>query len=140
MQVTYKTADGRLTFTFDATNDKEVFARIGSIQELYEDGTVEIDGEEVPETDVRYRCRTVGKFSFPEKFYKGNNAALRGYYKAYSEGENGLYPKRKDKDGNWLPNGGWTKWEGNQGEEKVEEQPKAKFAKTGAKTNGKAPF
>lgn len=21
-----------------------------------------------------------------------------------------LYPRRKDKDGNWLPNGGWTKW------------------------------
>jgi hypothetical protein len=22
----------------------------------------------------------------------------------------GLFPKRKDKDGNWLPDRGWVKW------------------------------
>ena len=22
----------------------------------------------------------------------------------------GLFPKRKDADGNWLPDGGWQKW------------------------------
>jgi hypothetical protein len=21
-----------------------------------------------------------------------------------------LFPKRKDKEGNWLPDGGWVKW------------------------------
>jgi hypothetical protein len=24
-----------------------------------------------------------------------------------------MFPKRKDKDGNWLPDGGWVKWNPN---------------------------
>ena len=29
-----------------------------------------------------------------------------------SKTKGGLFPQRKDKDGNWKPNGGWAKWEG----------------------------
>lgn len=28
-----------------------------------------------------------------------------------------LYPRRKDKDGNWLPNNGWIKWQPKAGDE-----------------------
>ncbi len=140
MQIKYTTADGRLEFAVDVADDKQAFAAIGKIQEVFEDTPETINGIKVSPEDIKYRARVNGKYTFFEKFYKGDNKDLRGYYKAYSQSDDGLYPKRKDADGNWLPDNGWSKWEAgsSNGEEKAEEPAKAAPKNKGAKSG--SPF
>lgn len=136
MQVNYTTADGRMTVTVNADDFRGLFKQIADFQEVFEQRNININGELVDSKDVRFQVRKNAEDDeFYEMVYAGTVPALRGYkleFGCHKKG-GGLFPKKKDKEGNWVENNGWTKWQGNK--ETASEAP----AKTGSKS-GKAPF
>ena len=124
MKVNYTTKNGRLAFEFEADNHVGVWKQLTSIQEVFEeDKCLKCGGNNLrfsvrkstyvddkgKEKDCDYhelRCRTCGaKLSFG----------------VLDDGTFSLFPKRKNKDGEWLgiktdnngntkPTYGWVKW------------------------------
>jgi hypothetical protein len=114
MEMNYTTGDGRMTVTFEAKSQADLFQQLAEFQEIFEDGSVNIEGKDVPTSDLRYSVRTVDGNDFFERRYVGPDKSLRGYKLAYGqmkEKKGHLFPKRKDENG-WLKNDGWVKWEG----------------------------
>lgn len=75
--------------------------------------------------DIIMRVRQAGEYSFPEFFNpEGQTSLSLGQKK-----DGGFFPKRKGKNGEWLPNGGWMTWqerkalEGGQANEEKEFDP-----------------
>jgi hypothetical protein len=103
MKVSYKTADGRLTVEVEGKDNKDVFAQLALFQEIYETRRCgACDSER-----VRMIVREVkGNTFFELKCMDCGSVLAFGQKKQ----DGSLFPKRKDKDGNWLPNGGWVKW------------------------------
>jgi len=111
MKLQYTTADGRMTVEIDGETQAEVWRQLASFQEIFEDNTAKRDGEEG--NDVRYVVRTVDDDEYFEKQYCGSNSKLFGVKKAYGQMKKGgrLFPKIKDKDGNYYNNNGWVKYD-----------------------------
>jgi hypothetical protein len=118
MKIRYQTASGRMEFEGEASTVKEAFEWLSTVQELFEESTCGLCGQE----NLTYEVRE----------YDGNN-----YYKLHCrdchatldfgqrrDGSN-LFIKRKDADGNVLPNRGWYRYQGN--------APKTNAAPTPAK-------
>jgi hypothetical protein len=118
MQVSYTTADGSMTATFEGKTQADIWEQIAAFQEVFETRPVTIDGAVIDGKNVQYRKRTVDGNDYYEKVYVGEDKNLRGYkleYGSLKEPKGGLFPRRKDKDNNWLDNNGWNKWQGNKG-------------------------
>lgn len=119
MQVSYTTADGRMTVTVEGRDQVSVFQQIASFQEIFETPMRNIQIGDVPvdSKDVRFQVRKNSDGDeFYELVYAGNSRDLRGYkfeFGCTKDPKGGLFPKRKDKEGNWIENNGWTKWQGN---------------------------
>ena len=149
MKIKYTTKDGRFTFEFEATNDKDIFRQVAHIQEVYEDtaaatvsgGSTGFGSREKPEyvtsTDYVFRCRKQkckdpkGREKEVEYFEKVvTTGPLSWWKKAFgvlSDGSDNLFPKRMGKDdpnyGNYSHGeNGWVKWTG-QGKEPAPEAP-----------------
>ena len=139
MQVTYTTADGRMSVTVEGRDQVSVFQQIASFQEIFETPTrnIVINGEEVDSKDVRLQVRKNNDGDeFYELVYAGPNKNLMGYkfeFGCTKDPKGGLFPKRKDAEGNWKDNNGWTKWQGNK--ETTSEAPSKDKGK-----GGKTPF
>ena len=116
MEVKYRSADGRFEVMFDEKDQCGLFEKLAAFQEIFEDdNNVVIENESVPQSDLKFRVRKVDGNEFYEKVYAGNNPKLFGYkmeYGSSKENKGCLFPKRKDKEGNYYKNGGWHKWEG----------------------------
>lgn len=102
MKVKYKVSD-RLEFEVEGSGQKEVFKELAIIQEIF--------GEEVCGL-----CNK-GNLKFIVRNVEGNDYyELRcsdcGGILAFGQHKKGgtLFPKRKDDNGNYLPNKGWHKW------------------------------
>lgn len=105
MKVRYTSGNGQLVFDVEAETAKALFSQLGSIQELFE---AETECGLCQSKDIRYSARVVEEFDFYELACRSCRAQFRfGQKKKGGE----LFPKRKDDDGNWLPNGGWSRWE-----------------------------
>jgi hypothetical protein len=110
MKATYKTANGRLMFEVTGETAKEVFARVADLQEIFEaDSRCGCCNG----ADLRLKHRVVAKGTKKFDYYElecGNSKCrARFAFGQLTEG-GGLFPKRKDKEGNWLPNRGWGKY------------------------------
>lgn len=120
MEVKYRSACGRYEVMFDEKDQQGLFSKLAAFQEVFEDDTnVVIEGVEVPASDLKFRVRTVDGNEFYEKVYAGSNPKLFGYkfeYGSQKENKGSLFPRRRDKDGNYYKNGGWHKWEGQAGD------------------------
>lgn len=105
MKARYTTQNGQITFEVDGENAKALFSQIASIQEVF-------DAEHAcgmcNSTDIRYLARKVDDFDFYELACRGCRARF-----AFGQAKKGgaLFPKRKDEDGNWINNNGWTRFE-----------------------------
>lgn len=105
MKAAYRTANGQITFEVDGESAKALFSQIASIQEVF-------DAEHAcgmcDSTDIRYLARKVDDFDFYELACRACHARF-----AFGQAKKGgaLFPKRKDEDGNWIPNNGWTRFE-----------------------------
>lgn len=87
---------------------KEAFKRLASAQEVF-------DGDDTcgmcNSADVRFRVREVTKANKTFDYYElvcGKCFARLSF--GQSQDTVSLFPKRKDGDGNWLPNRGWSKY------------------------------
>lgn len=111
MEANYKTADGRIIFKVNGETPKALFAEIAAIQDLFE---AEIACGVCGGVVIRYQVRNVEKdgkkYKYHELVCRNHECRARfGFGQAMEGG--GLFPKRKDADGNWLPNRGWEKYE-----------------------------
>lgn len=104
MKVIYTTADKRMQVEVEGKDNKDIFSQIALFQEIYETRRCgACDSER-----VQFVCREVQGNTYYEIKCLDCGSTL-GFGQKRADGS--LFPKRKDKDGNWLPNGGWTKWQ-----------------------------
>ena len=101
MKVTY--SSGKLSVEFDCDSQKELFAQLSAYQEVF--------GESVCGKCGSDNLRFVVRENDGNEYYE-----LRcldcGAKLAFGVNKKGgtLFPRRKDAEGNWLPDRGWTKW------------------------------
>lgn len=105
MKAHYNTADGRIGFEITGDTVKALFKEIAAIQEVFD---AESSCGCCGKTNLRFLARKVDKFDFYE-------LACQDCHARFAFGQNleggALFPKRKDKDGEWLPNRGWAKFQ-----------------------------
>ena len=104
MNVNYTSKNGRLTLQAEG-DSKEIFEQLAVFDEVFNHKECPANGNE----DIMFRVREVGGNKFYELHDRKDGHSL-GF--GQTKTGNKLFPRRKDKDGNWLPNSGWTKWEG----------------------------
>lgn len=101
MEVTKKV--GSLTITFEAETQKEVFKYLSSLEEVFGETKCGKCGSE----NLRFVVRENDGNEYYELRCLDCGAKLA--FGVNKKG-GGLFPKRKDAEGNWLPDKGWTKW------------------------------
>lgn len=104
MEVTYRS--GKLTATFDADSPKDLFSQISVFQEVFDQAKCGKCGSE----NIRFVVRNVDDNEYYE--LRCMDCGARLSFGLNKKG-GGMFPKRKDKEGNWLPDGGWVKWNPN---------------------------
>ena len=103
MKANYTTQNGRITVEFEGDTQKSIFEQIGKFQEVFEQAQCGKCGSE----NLRFQVRNVD-----DNLYYELKCVDCGAKLAFGVMKKGgrLFPKRKDKEGNWLPDGGWVKW------------------------------
>ena len=102
MKAKYKVGD-KLEFELDGAGQKELFKEIASIQEIFGENKCGICGSK----NIKSIVRVVDDNEYYELRCMDCGAIL-----SYGQHKKGgtLFPKRKDSDGNYMPNNGWHKW------------------------------
>lgn len=119
-----------LTVSVEGELFTEAFEKMSMIEDVFRMPT-DKNGNPTVE-NFQLRTRTVDDNTYYELFDPKTRAKLAlGQYKKPKEGW--LFPKRKDKDGNWLENSGWEVWQGN----KAAETEKPAADATGKKAKSK---
>lgn len=115
MNANYKTAafGGRLTFQVQGETAKDIFRQLSQVQEVFD---AEISCGCCGKVNVRLLARQVDEYDFYELACLDCHARF-----AFGQSKKGgaLFPKRKDEDGNYLPNRGWAKYEPKGKDEKA---------------------
>jgi len=101
MKVTYQA--GRLTASFECDTQKDLFGQLSNFQEVFGQHSC----GKCNSDDLRYVVRENDSNEYHE--IRCNGCSARLSFGVNKKG-GGLFPKRKDADGNWLPDGGWVKW------------------------------
>ena len=123
MKVTYKT--GKFTIEAEGSTT-EVFEQLASFDSVFGNCVNKANGSE----NIGFRHREVDGNHYYELYDKETFHVLK-FGKTKKDGS--LFPRRKDADGNWLPDGGWAKYDPN--------APNVKQAKSEpAKSDGDIPF
>lgn len=105
MKVRYTTADKRMVFEFDSSDNKEVFDVRAGIEEIFEqEGCAACGG-----TEYRFVKRVSGKYTYRELFCKNPECGCSLGFGQKQEDQS-LFPQRKDNDGNPKGKWGWKKW------------------------------
>jgi hypothetical protein len=105
---------GNYSVEVEGATTEELFDKMAEMSDLLSSGDVCGVSDS---TNIIMRKRVSGEYTFYEWFCKESGCSLAlGRTKA-----GGFYPRRKDKEGNWLPNRGWTKWEGSHNKVETEE-------------------
>ena len=103
MKFNYTTGNGKLSVEFDADSQTDAFASFAQIQEVFEESPCGKCGSE----HLRFVVRTVDENQFYE--IRCQDCGARLEFGVMKKGGR-LYPRRKDKEGNWLPDKGWQRW------------------------------
>lgn len=106
MKVRYKVND-KLELESEAPDQKGVFAFLASVSEIF---GINQCGK-CKSKDIRPVVRTAAKGKQTFEFFEYHCSACQSRlaFGQLSDGT-GLFPKRKDEDGKWIENGGWTKF------------------------------
>lgn len=123
MKVNYTTTSGRINFEFEADNHVGVWKQLSSLQEVFEEEKCQKCGGTNLRFCVRKSSYEDDKGKVKECEYHELRCRKCGAKLAYGvldDGTYSLFPKRKDKDGEWLghktvdgktkPTYGWVKW------------------------------
>jgi translation initiation factor 2 beta subunit (eIF-2beta)/eIF-5 len=103
MKLTYTTKNGRITAELEGESQKDLFGELNKFQEVFEENICGKCGNE----DVKFVVRTVDDNQYYE--LRCSKCGARLAFGVHKKG-GGLFPKRKDNDGKWLPDNGWVKW------------------------------
>jgi len=112
MKVSYTTRDGRMTFELEGDTQAELWRQIASVQEVFECGTLNKFDKVSDEVVYTTRFDADENENF-ELRYAGTDPELWGVKKAFGQKKKGgiLFPKRKNKEGEYLPDNGWVKYD-----------------------------
>ena len=102
MKVFYK-ANDKLTFEIEGPGQKEIFKDLALVQEIFSEEKCGLCSN----PNIKFIVRNVDGNDFYELRCPECGAIL-----AFGQHKKGgtLFPKRKDDEGNYLPNKGWHKW------------------------------
>jgi hypothetical protein len=95
--------NGPLSAQFEYETQKELFAQLAGHQEVFG----ECSCGKCQSNSLRFVVREVDTNEYHEIRCLDCGAKLQF---GVNKKAGGLFPKRKDGDGNWLPDKGWTKW------------------------------
>ena len=116
MKVTYKTGK----FTVEAEgNTTEVFKQLASFDSVFGNCKNKANDSE----NIGFRHRVVDENDYFEMYDKDTFHVLKF---GRTKKDQSLFPRRKDADGNYFPDGGWVKYDPNA--PKVKSAPKEKAA------------
>jgi ribosomal protein L40E len=124
MKVNYTTKNGRLVFEFEADNQVGVWKQLASLQEVFEEEKCQKCGGTELRFSVRKSTYEDDKGKIKDCEYHELRCRKCGAKLAYGvldDNSYNLFPKRKDKEGNWRgvktdtqgntkPTYGWVKW------------------------------
>lgn len=106
MKARYTTENGRITFEVEGETTKAIFAQMASIQEVFD---AEHTCGMCDSADIRLLARKVDDYDFYELACQSPNCRARFEFGQAKKG-GALFPKRKDEDGKWLNNRGWSRY------------------------------
>jgi len=103
MKVRFTTNSGRMTAEFDVDTQTDLFEQLAFFQEIFGEEQCGKCGSE----NLKFQVRKV-----EDNLYYELRCADCGAKLAFGTMKQGgrLFPRRKDKEGNWLPDRGWVKW------------------------------
>ena len=108
MKVKYLSRTHQLTFELAGNTASEIWEELSEIQEVFDsDVACGICGA----TPVRFRARENSGNTYHELVCTNKDCRARLSFGQHRTG-GGLFPKRKDKEGNWLPSNGWERFSG----------------------------
>jgi hypothetical protein len=96
-----------MTFEVEGEDAKAIFRELSSIQEVFDS---EKQCGVCHGTEIRFLARQVDDYQFYELACQTQGCRARFSFGQARKG-GALFPKRKDEDGRWLDNGGWSKYE-----------------------------
>ena len=103
MNVTYTTPSGRMSVEFQVDTQTDLFQQLAFFQEVFGETACGKCGSE----NLRFVVRNVDDNLYFE--IRCMDCGARLAFGSHKKG-GGLFPKRKDAEGNWLPDNGWVKW------------------------------
>jgi hypothetical protein len=108
MKLNYRSKNGRFAVEFEGAGHKDIWAQIGSFQEVFEEpccGKCQND-------DLRFVVRktTDGKKEYDYHELRCVKCGAKLAFGIMNDGSGSLFPKRKDKDGKAVGTRGWVKW------------------------------
>jgi DNA-directed RNA polymerase subunit RPC12/RpoP len=109
MKINY-TSEAGVTVEIEAGTSKEAFSQLATFQEVFNHSKCGKCGS----TRLQFVVRTVDDNDYYEIRCMDCGAKLQ--FGANKVG-GGLFPKRKNGVGDWLPDNGWVKWDKNLGKE-----------------------
>jgi hypothetical protein len=118
MLVEYTTRNGRMKVTIEGKTQTDIFEQLAQFQEVFENLECSRNGKK--SDNVRFVVR---EDDDANKYYELKcfdvDKELYGAKLAFGQHKKGgtLFPRRQDKDGNWLPNNGWVKFNKTTGKE-----------------------
>jgi len=113
MIVNYTTLDGRMTVQVEGKTQTDIVEQLADFQEVFEVGPCTRNGK--TSEKVKFQVREVEGNKYYELVCTDQDPDLRGSRLSFGQHKKGgtLFPKRKDADGKWLDNNGWTRWNAN---------------------------
>lgn len=112
MTARYLTTNRQLTFEITGATQQEVFEELAKIQEVFD---TETSCGVCGGSRIKYQHRNVQGNDFHELVCLESTCRARFSFGHSKQDKGALFPKRKDKDGNWIPNRGWEKYNPPQG-------------------------
>lgn len=102
MKVSYR-ANDKLQFELEGSGQKEIFKELALIQEIFSEDKCGLCSK----TNLKFVVRNVDGNDYYELRCNDCSAIL-----SFGQHKKGgtLFPKRREDDGNYLPNKGWHKW------------------------------
>ncbi len=106
MNIRYTSTSGQLVFEADVANPKEAVEWLATVQELFEETACGLCGQ----SHLAYEVREFDGNNYYKLVCRDCHATLD--FGQRRDGTN-LFIKRKDAEGNPLPNRGWYRYQGN---------------------------
>ena len=100
MKVTYKS--GKYNVEVEG-GIKEIFEQLATFDSVFGNAKNKANGSE----NIGYRVREVDGNKYYEMYDRDTYHTLKF---GQTKKDGSLFPRRKDADGNWLDDGGWTKY------------------------------